>query len=168
VSRAKTNNNNFVRVYTLIDFRAYFPASLAKNTPLSHNILPVLFLFTGERGNMAIGIPEIDEGNFNDLMDGDEGLYASVLSSFIDKTPAVLSKLAAVSKETLPDYATTVHGLKGACANICAEQARKMAFSLEQKSRAGDWAGVQAENGPFIKYVEDLMVKLKDWYKNHK
>ena len=116
---------------------------------------------------MAIGLPEIDEGSFNDLMDGDEDLYASLLSSFIDKTPAVLSKLATVTKETLPDYATTVHGLKGACANICAEEARKMALSLEQKSRAGDLAGVQAENGPFLKYVEDLLVKLKDWLKKH-
>jgi len=117
---------------------------------------------------MAIGVPGIDEGIFNDLMDGDEELYASVLSSFIDKTPAVLSKLATVSKETLADYATTVHGFKGACANICAEEARKMAYSLEQKGKAGDWAGVQAENGPFLKYVENLMPKLKDWYSKHK
>jgi HPt (histidine-containing phosphotransfer) domain-containing protein len=117
---------------------------------------------------MAIGISGIDEGIFNDLMDGDEDLYSSVLSSFIDKTPAVLSKLATVSKETLADYATTVHGLKGACANICAEKARQMAYSLEMKAKAGDLAGVQAENGPFLKYVEDLMPKLKDWYSKHK
>jgi len=116
---------------------------------------------------MALGIPGIDEGIFDDLMDGDEDLYISVLSSFLDKTPSVLSKLVTVSKETLPEYATTVHGLKGACANICAEEARKMAFSLEQKSRAGDLAGVMAENGPFHKYLEDLMVKLKEWYSKH-
>ena len=118
---------------------------------------------------MAIGIPGIDEGIFNDLMDGDEELYSSVLSSFIDKTPSVLSKLATVSKETLADYAITVHGFKGACANICAEEARKKAYSLELKAKAGDWAGVQAENGPFLKYVEnELMPKLKDWYGKHK
>jgi HPt (histidine-containing phosphotransfer) domain-containing protein len=116
---------------------------------------------------MAIGIPGIDEGIFKDLMDGDEELYVSVLNSFITKTPDVLSKLATVTKETLPEYAITVHGLKGACANICAEEARKMAYSLEQKSKAGDLAGVLAENGPFLKYVEDLMVKLKDWLKKH-
>jgi HPt (histidine-containing phosphotransfer) domain-containing protein len=117
---------------------------------------------------MAIGIPGIDEGIFGELMDGDEDLYASVLSSFIDKTPSVLIKLATVSKETLPDYAITVHGFKGACANICAEKARQMAYSLELKAKAGDLAGVQAENGPFLKYVEDLMPKLKDWYSKHK
>jgi len=117
---------------------------------------------------MAINIPEIDENIFRDLMDSDEDLYVSVLSSFIEKTPAVLSKLAVVSKETLPDYATTVHGLKGACANICAEEARQKALKLEQMSRAGDLAGVEADNAAFLKYVEDLLVKLKDWLKNRK
>jgi len=116
---------------------------------------------------MALNIPGVDENIFSDLMDNDEDLYVSVLSSFIEKTPAVLSKLATVTKETLPDYATTVHGLKGACANICAEEARKMALNLEQKSRAGDLVGVQAENGAFLKYVEDLLVNLKEWYGKH-
>jgi len=117
---------------------------------------------------MAIGIPGIDEGIFNDLMDGDEDLYASVLGSYIDQTPSVLSKLATVSKETLADFAVTVHGLKGACANICAEKARQMAYSLELKAKAGDFTGVQAENGLFLKYVEDLLPELKDWYGKHK
>jgi HPt (histidine-containing phosphotransfer) domain-containing protein len=115
---------------------------------------------------MAINIPGIDENIFRDLLDGDEELYGSLLGSFVGKTPLVLSKLTVVTKETLPDYATTVHGLKGACANICAEEARKMALSLEQKSRAGDLAGVLAENGPFLKYMEDLVGKLQNWLKN--
>jgi len=114
---------------------------------------------------MAIGIKGIDEGNFNDLMDGDEDLYVSVLSAYIKNTPDVLNKMRKVSNETLADYAITVHGFKGACANICAEEGRKMALSLEQKARAGDLAGVLAENEPFIKYAEELLGRLKDWYK---
>jgi HPt (histidine-containing phosphotransfer) domain-containing protein len=117
---------------------------------------------------MTIGIPGIDEGNFNSFMNGDEELYVSVLSSFIDTTPSALSKLVTVSKETLADYAINIHGFKCACAAICAEEAQKMAFSLEQKARSGDLAGVQAENSTFLKYVEDLMLKLKDWYGKHK
>jgi HPt (histidine-containing phosphotransfer) domain-containing protein len=116
---------------------------------------------------MAIGIPGIDEAIFQDLMEGDEELYKSVLSSFVTKTPTVLTKLAAVSQATLAEYANNIHALKGACANICAEEARKMAYSLEQKSRAGDLTGVLAENGPFLKYVEDLLVKLQNWLKKH-
>jgi len=116
---------------------------------------------------MAIGIPEIDENIFQDLFEGDVEVFKSVLHSFIDKTPSVLTKLSAVTKETLADYATTVHGLKGACATICAEEARKAAFNLEQKSRAGDLDGVLAENKAFIKSVEDLLVSLQNWYKSH-
>jgi HPt (histidine-containing phosphotransfer) domain-containing protein len=116
---------------------------------------------------MAIGITGIDEGIFLELMDGDEELFKAVITTFVEKTPASLARLSNPAKETLEDYAIHIHGLKGACASVCAEKARKMAFSLEQKSRAGDFGGILAENGPFLKYVEDLIVKLKDWLKNH-
>lgn len=116
---------------------------------------------------MAIGIKGIDEGVFKELLDSDEDLFISLLNSFVSKTPSVLGKLATVTRETLTDYAKNVHGLKGACANICAEEARKMAFSLEQKSRAGDFDGVMAENGPFLNYMQELMDRLQDWLKKH-
>jgi len=116
---------------------------------------------------MAIGVPGIDESIFQDLFEGDVDVFKSVLHSFIEKTPSVLNKLSAVTKETLADYATTVHGLKGACATICAEEARKAAYSLEQKSRAGDLNGVLAENKAFINKVEELMVSLQNWLKSH-
>jgi HPt (histidine-containing phosphotransfer) domain-containing protein len=151
--------------------------SLVKNKPLYHNKLSVHFcqlvqaisqlIRTLKGGNMAIGIPEIDEGSFNDLYDGDEELYGSVLSSFISKTPSVLSKLSTFSNETLAAYADTVHALKGACANICAEEARKMALDLELKAKAGDLAYCQSKNGAFLKYVGDLMPKLQDWSAKH-
>ncbi|MDR2731506.1 MAG: Hpt domain-containing protein [Treponema sp.] len=116
---------------------------------------------------MAINVPGVDEGSFNELFDGDESLYVSVLSSFIDKTPSVLSKLATVTADNLKDYADTVHGLKGACANVCAEEARKKALDLELKAKAGDLAFCQANNAAFLKYVEDLLPKLKDWLQKH-
>jgi HPt (histidine-containing phosphotransfer) domain-containing protein len=116
---------------------------------------------------MAINIPGIDEGGFNDLFDGDEGLYVSVLRSFVDKTPAVLGTLSSVSADNLAAYADNVHGLKGACANVCAEEARKMALDLELKAKAGDLAYCQSNNGAFLKYVEGLLPTLKDWLKSH-
>jgi HPt (histidine-containing phosphotransfer) domain-containing protein len=116
---------------------------------------------------MALNIPRVDEGSFNDLYDGDEEIYASVLESFISKTPSVLSKLATVTAENLKDYADTVHGLKGACANVCAEEARKMALDLELKAKAGELAYCQSKNGAFLKYVEELLPVLKDWKSKH-
>jgi HPt (histidine-containing phosphotransfer) domain-containing protein len=114
---------------------------------------------------MAIGIPGVDEEVFNDLFDGDEGLYTSVARSFVDKTPSVVAKLANVSQESLAEYATNIHGLKGACANVCAEEARKAAMELETLSRKGDLAGVQSKNGAFLKIVENLMGGLQKWLK---
>lgn len=116
---------------------------------------------------MPIGINGIDEEIFKDLLDSDEELFISLISSFVNKTPSVISKLASVSKETLPDYAKYIHSLKGACANICAEEARKMAFSLEQKSKDGDLNGVLAENKHFLEYMEELMGNLQKWLKSH-
>jgi len=117
---------------------------------------------------MAINILGVDEGIFQDLLDGDEELFVTVLTTFVEKTPASLSKLANPTKETLADYSILVHGVKGACANICAEEARQTALKLEQMSRNGDLAGVQAENGPFIKTMEELIERSRNWLKNHK
>jgi HPt (histidine-containing phosphotransfer) domain-containing protein len=116
---------------------------------------------------MAIGISGVDDKIVQELMEGDEDFYASVLRAFVAKAPDVLIKLKGVSSETIADYAITIHGFKGACANICAEEARKMAYNLEQMSRKGDLDGVLAENDSFLKYMENLMVTLKDWLGKH-
>jgi len=117
---------------------------------------------------MLIEIPGIDETAFKDLLDGNEELFISLISSFINKTPSAISKLTPITQETLPEYARNIHGLKGACANICAEEARKMALSLEQKAKNGDLNGVLAENGDFLKYLDELMGNLQKWLKNRK
>jgi len=116
---------------------------------------------------MAIGIPGVDEAIFNDLLDGDEDLFKTVLTTFVEKTPISLAKLANPTKKTLEDYRILVHAVKGACANICAEDLRKKAFDLEMKAKEGDLAGVQAGNASFIKGVEEIIEKSKNWLKNH-
>jgi len=116
---------------------------------------------------MAIGLTGVDEAVFNDLLDGDEDLFKTVLITFVDKTPGSLAKLANPAKETLDNYRILVHGVKGACANICAEELRQKAYKLEQLAKAGDLAGVQAGNAPFIKEMEDIIERAKNWLKNH-
>jgi len=114
---------------------------------------------------MAINLPGIDEGVFNDLLDGDEDLFTTVLTTFIEKTPGTLTKLANPTKETLDNYRILVHGVKGACANICAEDLRNKALNLEQLAKAGDLDGVLAGNAPFINEMEDLIERAKNWMK---
>jgi len=117
---------------------------------------------------MAIGLQGVDEAIFNDLLDGDEDLFTTVLKTFVEKTPGSLAKLANPTKENLAEYAILVHGVKGACANICAEELRQKALKLEQQSRAGDLNSVLAGNAPFIKEMEALVERAKNWLQSHK
>jgi len=116
---------------------------------------------------MAIGLTGVDEAAFNDLFDGDEELFVTVLTTFVEKTPGSLAKLANPTKETLEEYRILVHGVKSACANICAEELRQKAYKLEQLSKAGDWDNVLAGNTPFIKEMEGMVERAQGWLKNH-
>jgi HPt (histidine-containing phosphotransfer) domain-containing protein len=126
-------------------------------------IIPVF----GSKGrDMAVGIPGVDEQSFANLFEGDMELFVSILNTFIGKTPGVVNSLRTVSQATLGDYANKVHGLKGACANICAEEARKTASKLEMMAKAGDLSGVLANNEGFLKYMDNLLKDLQKWLKD--
>jgi HPt (histidine-containing phosphotransfer) domain-containing protein len=116
---------------------------------------------------MAIGIPGINEQSFVNLFEGDMELYMFVLRTFVGKTPEVLNRLRGLSQATLPDYTNTIHALKGACANVCAEEARETAAKLEMMAKAGDLSGVLAGNEAFLNYMDDLLLGLQNWLKNH-
>jgi HPt (histidine-containing phosphotransfer) domain-containing protein len=116
---------------------------------------------------MAIGIPGVDEQIFIELFEGNAELYMFVLQTFVGKTPGVLNNLRNVSQATLADYINNIHGLKGACATICAEEARKTAAELELMAKAGNVSGVLAANGAFLKQMEDLLDGLQGWLKNY-
>ena len=116
---------------------------------------------------MAIGIPGVNEENLYALFEDDMELYISALSSFLVNTPMALNKLRNVSQETLQDYSICVHGIKGTCASICAEEARKKALELEMMSKNGDLPGVLAANEIFLKYMENLLDNLQKWLKNY-
>jgi HPt (histidine-containing phosphotransfer) domain-containing protein len=116
---------------------------------------------------MAIGISGVDEQSFLDLFEGNMELYVSILSTFVGKIPGVLNSLRNVSQATLADYTNTIHGLKGSCANICAEEARKTALKLEMMAKAGDLSGILANNAAFLKYMDNLMIDLQTWLKKH-
>jgi hypothetical protein len=54
----------------------------------------------------------------------------------------------------------TVHGIKGSSYQICADDAGRQAEVLEHAAKAGDWETIEANNGPFIKSMEDLVTSL--------
>ncbi|MDR2073751.1 MAG: hybrid sensor histidine kinase/response regulator, partial [Spirochaetaceae bacterium] len=63
-------------------------------------------------------------------------------------------------RETLPDYAITVHGLKGASYGVCAMEIGREAEELEHAAKAGDYEKVGAGNTAFIEKVEAFLESL--------
>ena len=98
-----------------------------------------------------------------DIYLGDAGIYLSVLRVYAENTSATLEKLRHVTRDTLSDYAARVHAVKGASANIGAEEIKRMAEELELKAKAGDFAGVLAGNEALFVTAETLVNGLKMW-----
>jgi HPt (histidine-containing phosphotransfer) domain-containing protein len=110
-----------------------------------------------------INIPGLDANMGSSLYGGEMDIYVSILRSFISNIPGTIEKLRNVSEETLPQYATAVHGLKGSCASIGAELTREKAFDMEKKAKAGDLAGVLALNENLLNEAEQLVNDIQAW-----
>jgi PAS domain S-box-containing protein len=92
---------------------------------------------------------------------GTEEIYMRILQSYVTHSPELLDKLRSLTRETLPDYAITVHGLKGASYGICANETGKDAEELEQEAKAGDYEKVEAKNAAFIERTETFLEGLR-------
>ncbi|MDR1655028.1 MAG: response regulator [Treponema sp.] len=92
---------------------------------------------------------------------GAEDTYLRVLQSYLTHTPELLERLRSLSRETLPQYAITVHGLKGASYGVCAGEIGKEAEELEFASKAGDYEKVNSKNAAFISKVETAMEGIR-------
>jgi CheY-like chemotaxis protein len=92
---------------------------------------------------------------------GTEETYLRVIQSYLTHTPELLEKLGSLSPETLPQYAITVHGLKGASYGICAGGIGKEAEELEFAAKAGDYEKVNSKNAAFMAKVEAAMEGMK-------
>ena len=108
-------------------------------------------------------IPGINMAAGFTLYGGEMDIYIAVMESFAANTPAVIDKLRDVTKETLPEYAINIHGLKSISATIAAQDISERARKLELMAEAGDLAGVLAENGKLLEDTEILVNDLKNW-----
>ena len=88
---------------------------------------------------------------------GDKTAFLQVLRSYAVNTPSLLEAAKSVTRENLADYATLVHGIKGASRGICADSVGDRAENLEKAARAGDIDFVLANNAAFLEAVETLI-----------
>ena len=114
----------------------------------------------------SINITGVDAEKGLALYGGDQNIYIAVLRSFVSNVKNVIDKLRYVSGETLGDYAVNVHGLKGICAGIGAEETRQAAFMLEKAAKSGDLAGVLTENEALLNETEELVSAIQGWFDN--
>jgi signal transduction histidine kinase/DNA-binding response OmpR family regulator len=108
-------------------------------------------------------IPGINMQQAMDQLGDDEEILELTLQSFVDNTPPVLEKLRNYTAEKISDYVITVHGLKGICRNICAEEIAAKAASLEQAGKSGDIDFIKGNNDALIGTVEKLIVDINVW-----
>ncbi|MDR2662338.1 MAG: response regulator [Treponema sp.] len=90
-----------------------------------------------------------------------EEIYMKVLQSYVTHSPELLDKLRSLTRETLPGYAVTVHGLKGASYGICANETGKDAEELEHAAKAGNYEKVSSKNTAFIEKTESFLGDLR-------
>jgi len=113
--------------------------------------------------DMKIDIPGVDEERIIELYAGDMDIYLPVLRSYVSVIPNSLEKMKHISAQNLSEYVVQVHGIKSSSDSIGAEEARKMAYDLEQLAKAGDLAGVLEKNGALLQYIEGLLVNIQKW-----
>ena len=111
----------------------------------------------------AIEIPGVDTGLGMDLFEDDLDMFVDFLRSYAEGIPAELDKLRDVSGQTLPAYAIDVHTIKGASAGIGASGLAETAKRLEGMAKAGDLAGVLAENEGFLREADTLTADIRAW-----
>ena len=112
---------------------------------------------------MNFKIPGINTDKGLDLYDYDEDLYLIVLRSYAENNPEVLDRLRSVSIDTLEDYLSNVHGIRGTSVAIGAEDLGKAASRMEALAKAGDLAKLLLENEAFLKQADTLIADVKAW-----
>ncbi|MCL2220916.1 MAG: response regulator [Oscillospiraceae bacterium] len=94
---------------------------------------------------------------------GDEAPYLRVLRTFSKNSPAVLETVRAVNFDNPLAYITAVHGLKGACYGICADEIGDLAKALEDAGKEEDFAFISANNDIFIKRISLLFSDISEF-----
>jgi PAS domain S-box-containing protein len=113
---------------------------------------------TGALDNVLVAGVDIEQGK--ERYNG-ETAYLDILRSWCRHTPVLLEKMKNPTKENLPEYTVTVHGLKGSSYGIIANEIGKKAQELEGFAKAGELKKIIAANEGFIKMTESLLAEIQ-------
>ncbi|MCL1836133.1 MAG: ATP-binding protein [Treponema sp.] len=93
---------------------------------------------------------------------GDEESFYSILRSFAVNTRPLLEVIKRASRESMHEYAITVHGIKSSSRGICVEAVGSLAEALEKAAKEGNYDYIEANNAVFVEAVERLIDILND------
>ncbi|MDR0642273.1 MAG: response regulator [Treponema sp.] len=113
----------------------------------------------GDRWFLDHPVEGIDFAAMQKLYGGGDAI-ASMLKSFVTHTPPLLEKMAAHLELSPPDYTIEVHGLKGTCGAICAEESASLARELERTAKEGNFDTVRSRHGELEDKLRSLLDKL--------
>ena len=85
----------------------------------------------------------------------------NVLRSFVVNTSPLLETLEEMNEDNMADYAITIHGIKGSCQGICADDAAEKALLLENTVKSGNFNFVRSRNAEFLESVFKLLAGIK-------
>jgi CheY-like chemotaxis protein len=130
-----------------------FHGSAGTDTPHKPKITNTAGTFNFKIGGISIQrCPEHFGGN--------EALFVEFLRSFTSNIPDLI-KAARIGAEDMKNYAIYIHGIKGSCCNICADELSAKAGELEKAAKAEDFDFVSANNEKVLNQAEELIKNIK-------
>ena len=117
-----------------------------------------------ERRALYMGIAGIDMEKGVERFSGDSDAYFEVLRSFAVNTPQLLEGIKSVNEKNLSDYAIIVHGIKGSCRGICADDIGNIAETLELAAKGEDVGYVVKNNPLFLTAAWKLLADIDGFF----
>jgi HPt (histidine-containing phosphotransfer) domain-containing protein len=109
-------------------------------------------------------IPGLDIVKGLERFEGNEEVYLKTLRAFSAGTKSMLEKIETVSEDTLKEYKIKVHGIKGACYDINANELGKSAEELEKAATIGDISFIIDKNPAFLESAYTLVGNIEDLF----
>jgi len=110
-------------------------------------------------------IPGLDISEGLARLDNDEESYVRILKSYITHIPEFAETVRQEAAGDLYKYRIAVHGIKGSCKGIGAQDLGAKAEELENAAKKGDSTFIQNNTGPFLASVGNFITVLEGFIK---
>jgi len=118
----------------------------------------------GGLGSEEAALPVFDLDAALERVDDDHELLGEILDLFREQAAAARAEIdEAVGRRDGPALERAAHSIKGAAANVSAEQVREDALHLEEAGRSGDWEAAARAQSALAESLPRLMTTLADW-----